>query len=83
MDKVYTQIMTIVKKHVNTNDVSVDKKEIVNENLFEAIEKVMIGPERKSRVITDKEKKITAYHEAGHALVSHFLPEPIRFIRCQ
>ena len=50
------------------------KKEIVNEHLFEAIEKVMIGPERKSRVITDKEKKITAYHEAGHALVSHFLP---------
>jgi len=52
-----------------------DKKEIVNENLFEAIEKVMIGPERKSRVITDKEKKITAYHEAGHAVVSHFLPD--------
>jgi len=51
-----------------------NRKEIVNENLFEAIEKVMIGPERKSRVITDKEKKITAYHEAGHALVAHFLP---------
>jgi len=52
-----------------------NKKEIVNEDLFEAIEKVMIGPERKSRVINDKEKKITAYHEAGHALVSHFLPD--------
>ena len=52
-----------------------NKKEIANEELFEAIEKVMIGPERKSRVITDKEKKITAYHEAGHALVAHFLPE--------
>lgn len=52
-----------------------NKKEIVNENLFEAIEKVMIGPERKSRVINDKEKKITAYHEAGHAIVSHFLPD--------
>lgn len=51
-----------------------NKREIVNEHLFEAIEKVMIGPERKSRVITDKEKNITAYHEAGHALVSHFLP---------
>ncbi len=51
-----------------------NKKEIVNEDLFEAIEKVMIGPERKSRVITDKEKKITAYHEAGHAIVSHFIP---------
>ncbi|HZJ41066.1 MAG TPA: ATP-dependent zinc metalloprotease FtsH [Candidatus Saccharimonadales bacterium] len=51
------------------------KKEIVNEDLFEAIEKVMIGPERRGRVITDKEKKITAYHEAGHALVAHFLPD--------
>ncbi len=51
-----------------------NKKEIVNEDLFEAIEKVMIGPERRSRVITEKEKKITAYHEAGHAIVSHFLP---------
>jgi len=50
-------------------------KEISSKNLFEAIEKVMIGPERKSRVITEKEKKITAYHEAGHALVAHFLPE--------
>ncbi len=52
-----------------------NQKEIKNEDLFEAIEKVMIGPERKSRVITDKEKKITAYHEAGHALVAHFLPD--------
>jgi cell division protease FtsH len=51
-----------------------NRKEIINEDLFEAIEKVMIGPERKSRVITDQEKKITAYHEAGHALVAHFLP---------
>ena len=51
------------------------KKEIVNGDLFEAIEKVMIGPERRGRVITDKEKKITAYHEAGHALVAHFLPD--------
>ncbi len=52
----------------------VDKKIIGMEELFSAIEKVMIGPERKSRVINDKEKKITAYHEAGHALVAHFLP---------
>lgn len=51
------------------------QKEINNKDLLEAIEKVMIGPERKSRVITDKEKKITAYHEAGHALVAHFLPD--------
>lgn len=51
-----------------------DKKSIGMVELFSAIEKVMIGPERKSRVISDKEKKITAYHEAGHALVAHFLP---------
>ncbi|MCF7860085.1 ATP-dependent zinc metalloprotease FtsH [Patescibacteria group bacterium] len=51
-----------------------DKKSIGMAELFSAIEKVMIGPERKSRVISDKEKKITAYHEAGHALVAHFLP---------
>jgi cell division protease FtsH len=51
-----------------------DKKLIGMEELFSAIEKVMIGPERKSRVINDKEKKITAYHEAGHAIVAHFLP---------
>ncbi len=50
------------------------RKEIIEDDLFESIEKVMIGPERKSRVITDKEKKITAYHEAGHALVAHFSP---------
>jgi len=50
------------------------KKTIGMDQLFSAIEKVMIGPERKSRVINDKEKKITAYHEAGHALVAHFLP---------
>ncbi|MCX6798456.1 MAG: ATP-dependent zinc metalloprotease FtsH [Candidatus Falkowbacteria bacterium] len=52
-----------------------NKKIIDNSELFEAIEKVMIGPERRSRIITDKEKKITAYHEAGHALVAHFLPD--------
>ncbi len=52
-----------------------NRKEIINGDLFEAIEKVMIGPERRSRVINDKDKKITAYHEAGHALVAHFLPE--------
>lgn len=51
-----------------------DKKIIDMEELIEAIEKVMMGPERKSRVITVKEKDITAYHEAGHAIVAHFLP---------
>lgn len=51
-----------------------NKKIIDMEELIEAIEKVMMGPERKSRVITAKEKDITAYHEAGHAVVAHFLP---------
>ena len=51
-----------------------DQKIIQMENLFEAVEKVMMGPERKSRIINDREKKITAYHEAGHAIVAHFLP---------
>ncbi len=51
-----------------------NKKSIDMEDLFEAIEKVMLGPERKSRVISEQEKKITAYHEAGHALVAHFSP---------
>jgi len=59
-----------------------NKKMIGMEELFESIEKVMMGPERKSRVITEKEKKITAYHEAGHALVAHFLPhtDPVQKI---
>jgi cell division protease FtsH len=59
-----------------------DKKTISKEDLFEAVEKVMIGPERKSRVLSNKEKKITAYHEAGHALVAHFLPnaDPVQKI---
>ncbi len=50
-----------------------DEKEIKMQTIFDSIEKVLIGPERKSRVITDREKKITAYHEAGHALVAHNL----------
>jgi len=45
---------------------------ITNEILREAIEKVMIGPARRSRVITDEEKRVTAYHEAGHAIVGHY-----------
>lgn len=51
-----------------------NKKTIDLNDLFEAIEKVMLGPERKSRIISEEEKKVTAYHEAGHALVAHFLP---------
>jgi cell division protease FtsH len=51
-----------------------NKKFINQQELVSSIEKVMLGPERKSRVFTSKEKKITAYHEAGHALVSLLLP---------
>ena len=51
-----------------------DKKEITGAELEEAIDRVMAGPEHKSRLITATEKRIIAYHEAGHALVSHLMP---------
>ena len=51
-----------------------DRKEITQADLIKSIEKVMLGPERKSHVLSGKEKEITAYHEAGHALVSSMLP---------
>ena len=50
-------------------------KEITNSDLTEAFERVAIGPERKSKVMNEKERKITAYHEAGHAVVGHVLPD--------
>ena len=51
-----------------------NKKIIDMEDIFASVEKVMLGPERKSRILSVKEKKITAYHEAGHAIVAHFMP---------
>ncbi len=59
------------------NKTQVDQKEFL-----EAIEKVLLGPERKSHILSKKEKEIAAYHEAGHALVSTFMPEtePVRKI---
>lgn len=51
-----------------------NKKKIAQNDVFESIEKVLLGPERKSHILNEKEKKITAYHEAGHALVAHILP---------
>jgi cell division protease FtsH len=52
-----------------------NSKKISNKDLTEAFEKVAIGPERKAKIMNDKEKEITAYHEAGHAIVGHVLPD--------
>ncbi|MBL6965837.1 MAG: ATP-dependent zinc metalloprotease FtsH [Anaerolineales bacterium] len=52
-----------------------DKKEIGQSEFEEAIERVIAGPERKSRLISEGEKRIVAYHEAGHAVVTNALPE--------
>lgn len=51
-----------------------DRKKITQSDFHEAVEKIALGPERKSHILNEKEKKITAYHEAGHALLSHLLP---------
>ena len=51
-----------------------DKTEIGMQEIEEAMVKVTMGPEKKSRVISEKEKKLVAFHEAGHAVVSKFLP---------
>jgi len=59
-----------------------DKKEISEQNILDSIEKVLLGPERRSHIFSDHEKKVTAFHEAGHALVAHKLPntDPVRKI---
>ncbi|HOF44849.1 MAG TPA: ATP-dependent zinc metalloprotease FtsH [Candidatus Pacearchaeota archaeon] len=59
-----------------------DSKTISQQQLLNAIEKVLLGTERRSHIMTDKEKEIIAYHEAGHALVSQKLSnaEPVRKI---
>jgi cell division protease FtsH len=59
-----------------------DKKEINQHDIEISVEKVQMGPERRSRVLSPKEKEITAYHETGHAIVGHLLPEcdPLRKI---
>lgn len=51
-----------------------NRHKIGRDEIFESIEKVLLGPEKKSHILSAKEKKITAYHEAGHALVAHSLP---------
>lgn len=50
-------------------------KEISQHDVTQAFEKVAIGPERKNKIMSSKEKEITAYHEAGHAIVGHVLPD--------
>lgn len=52
-----------------------NRKEITNDDVVSAFEKVAIGPERKSKVMSEREKELTAYHEAGHAIVGHVLPD--------
>lgn len=57
-----------------------NRKKIAMHDCEEAIDRALIGPERKSRIISDKEKDVTAYHEAGHALLAKLIPEadPVR-----
>lgn len=57
-----------------------NQKEIILDDVLSSIDKVLLGPERKSHILSEAEKKITAYHEAGHALVAHELPntDPVR-----
>ena len=52
-----------------------NKKKLSNDELTEAFERVAIGPERKTKIMNDHEKELTAYHEAGHAIVGHVLPD--------
>ncbi len=57
-----------------------NKKSIGMRDFEEAVERVVLGPERRSRIITEEEKRLIAYHEAGHAVVAHMLPgaDPVR-----
>jgi len=59
-----------------------NRHQVFQEEFLESIEKVLLGPERKSHILSKKEKEVAAYHEAGHALVSSQMPEsePIRKI---
>ena len=51
-----------------------NRKVIVNKDLYEGINKVLMGPQKKSRLVTETDKRITAYHESGHAVLARLLP---------
>ena len=57
-----------------------NKKQIEERDVLDSIDKVLLGPEKRSRIMTKKERAMTAYHEAGHAIVGHFLEhcDPVR-----
>lgn len=57
-----------------------NQQQVTQLDILESVDKVLLGPERKSHILSPAEKKITAYHEAGHALVAHELPhvDPVR-----
>lgn len=59
-----------------------DAEKVSQRHLEESIEKVLLGPERRSKVFSEKDKELTAYHEAGHAIVAYFTPDsdPVRKI---
>lgn len=59
-----------------------NKKKVAQRHVEDSIEKVLLGPEKKSRVYSKKEKELTAYHEAGHAVVAYYTPDsdPVRKI---
>ncbi|MBI5728557.1 MAG: ATP-dependent zinc metalloprotease FtsH [Candidatus Magasanikbacteria bacterium] len=57
-----------------------NKKIVEEQDVLESVDKVLLGPEKRSRIMTEKERQMTAYHEAGHAVVGHFLKncDPVR-----
>jgi len=52
-----------------------NRKQVSQDDLYHSVEKVLLGPERRSRIVSDREKRLTAYHEAGHAVVSASLKD--------
>ncbi|MBI2436200.1 MAG: ATP-dependent zinc metalloprotease FtsH [Candidatus Magasanikbacteria bacterium] len=60
--------------------VRINKKKISETEILQSIEKVLLGPEKRGKIMSDRDKEMTAYHEAGHAVVGHFLPncDPVR-----